>query len=30
MMMNRCGDGSILGLHVKADSDLATPETEQN
>lgn len=28
MMMNRCGDGSILGLHVKADSDLATPETE--
>ena len=28
MMMNRCGDGSILGLHVKADSDLATPEIE--
>jgi len=28
MMMNRCGDGTILGLHVKADSDLATPETE--
>lgn len=28
MMMNRCSDGNIIGLHVKAETDLATPETE--
>jgi len=28
MMMNRCKDGNIMGLHVKAETDLATMETE--
>ncbi|NLC29500.1 MAG: universal stress protein, partial [Chloroflexi bacterium] len=28
MLMNRCSDGSIIGLHVKTESDLATVETE--
>lgn len=28
MMMNRCGDGSIIGLHVKSENDLASPEIE--
>lgn len=28
MMMNRCGNGSIIGLHVKSENDLASPEIE--
>lgn len=28
MVMNRCSDGNIIGLHVKAETDLATSETE--
>lgn len=28
MMINRCSDGNIMGLHVKADTDLATANTE--
>jgi len=28
MLMNRCSDGNIIGLHVKVETDLATLETE--
>ena len=28
MMINRCKDGNIIGLHVKAETDLATEQTE--
>lgn len=28
MLMNRCSDGNIIGLHVKTESDLASIETE--
>lgn len=28
MMMNRCGEGNIIGLHVKTETDFATPATE--
>lgn len=28
MMINRCKDGNIIGLHVKAETDFATEQTE--
>ncbi|MEL7625949.1 MAG: universal stress protein [Anaerolineaceae bacterium] len=28
ILMNRCGDGSIIGLHVKSETDSATTDTE--